>query len=371
MKRNQIILLVLFVVVSGGIYFILQGNRKEEIKESQKQDKEIYVAYRNVKNQPQSLKMVSYGKVAPFSELFVAMEVSGKLKQGKKILKPGSRISKGETLYRVDNADFFLTLKASKSSFATLILNTMPDIELAFPEEKDKWLNYLNSINPSRRLPEFPVVNSDSEKRFLTGRNILTEYSNLEAQEKRMEKYFFLAPFSGTVTDVYAEPESMIVAGAQIAKIIQTGSYEVKVPISVEKVEKYQSSDKIKFTDSKGRLIANGSIARVSNAVNQQTQSIDVYFRLKPVGNVKIYSGMYLNAELEQESEVSMMKLPKTAVQNNEVYLLKKDKLISQKVVTGGVEGDSVFVSGLSNGDKVLLDNIIVDSNAVYKGILR
>ena len=372
MKRSQIILFVIFLVFTGGAYFILNTNKKE-VKEGSKEEKRIvYVPTSKVKNSMRSISLVSYGQISPHTELLVSFEVQGKLERGNIIMKPGVNFRKGQILYRINNTEAFYTLSGRKSALANLVLNAMPDIEMDFPTEKDKWLQFLEDLSPALILPSFPKVKSDKERLFLTSRNIYTEYYSLSSLESRMDKYLWIAPFNGSVIDVYSEPGSIVNPGGQVAKIIKTGNYEVKVPISMALVEEYKQKSTANFTTSSGELIATGKIIRISNVINQKTQSADVYYSLTPIKGKKVYNGMFVNVSIDRESTELTMTIPRTALKNGKVNTILNNKLTSFSVQVIGAKPDSVFISGLKDGTFVLLEQVEEFENGVkYKGINR
>jgi multidrug efflux pump subunit AcrA (membrane-fusion protein) len=351
----------------------LSSNKKSFDKELKTENTLIYVPVRKVENKVRTLSLISYGQVLPNSEIIVSMEVQGKLtfSKGDVVMKPGTNFRAGQILYRVDNEEAFWTLNARKASLSAMILNAMPDVELDFPSEKKKWLEFMSNLSPTRKLPELPAM-SAREGLFMTGRNILSEYYNLRSMEARLEKYFFAAPFNGTVIATYAEPGAIANPGAQLAKIARTGEYEVKVPIAIDDLETYRGKSSAEFTDAKGNRLASGKIIRISNVINQLTQSADVYYSLAPDKDALIYNGMHLNVKLNQQSEKLSVTLPTAAVKNGKVYVLKDGKLNTRQVLVVSRIPDSLFVTGLNNGEMVVLEQVSkVEPKYQYKGIER
>ena len=372
MKRSQIILFAIFIVISGAIYVILSSNKDEYSKTLKKESKIVYVPITTVQNKMQKMSIVSYGQITPNTELIVSFEVQGKLIKGTNTLKPGVRFSKGDVLYKIDNEEAFYSLSARKVSLSNLVLNALPDIELDFPGEKTKWLQFMNDLEPQALLPALPSMKTSKERMFMTSRNILSEYYNLKSTESRMEKYFYVAPFSGTIVDVYAEPGSIINPGTQIAKIARSGEFEVKVPIDLADVKVYQELNEATFTNSAGNVIGKGKIIRISDVINQQTQSADVYYSVQPIPGEKIYHGVFVNVKIDREASKETMTIPRVALNNNRVNILKGTKLVEKEVLVVGSKPDSVYVTGLTNGTKVLLEKVEEDnSDAIYKGIAR
>jgi len=350
----------------------LSNNKKEYSKTIKEEQSVVFVPVRKVKNQLQKMSLISYGQITPNSEIIVSFEVQGKLEKGYATMKPGTNFRKGQILYRVNNEEAFYTLSARKSSLSNLVLNALPDIELDYPSEKSKWIQFMDDLAPNKMMPELPAFKNNKERMFLTSRNIITEYYNLKSLESRMEKYFYAAPFSGTIIAIYAEPGAIANPGGQIAKIAKTGDFEVKVPISMEDLDMYKNKSTAEFQDSKGKTIADGKIIRVSDVINQQTQSADVYYSIKARTGEKVYNGMFVNVSINKEATKETMTLPRASVKNNKVRVLEKNNLKEIEVIINGSKPDSVFVTGLMDGQLILLEQVEeVDSKVKYEGITR
>lgn len=373
MKRSQLILLILFVVISAAIYLALSSNKKDFVKEMKPEDKTVYVPVRTVRNQLRKVSMESYGQVNPNSEINISFEVQGKLMRGAVTMKPGMKFSKGQLLYRLNNADAEYTLKARKAGLSTLLVSCLPDIELDFPSERDKWVKFLNGLNPNAdELPAFPRTSSEKESLFIVGRNILTEYYSLKSLEEQLKKYAYYAPFSGTVIAVNAEPGAIASPGMMIARIAKTGDYEVKIPIALEDLELFKKQNTATFKTSSEEIIGTGKIIRVSDVVNQQTQSADVYYSIKPNEGKRIYNGMFLTVTIPVKEVKSVVSIPRAAMNKGKVMLLEGDKLIEREVLQVGEVPDSVFVTKLNNGEQLVLEQLEkIESDKKYVGIKR
>lgn len=372
MKRSQVVLLSVFIIITGVIYVVLANNKKDPKKELKAENNTVFVPIVKAKNKIRTLTLTSYGQILPNSEVIVSFEVQGELMPGQIKMKPGVNFKENQILYRVDYEETYWTLTARKTSLSNLIINALPDIELDFPSEKQKWIDFLDGISPNELLPELPKISSKKEKMFLTSRTILTEYYNLKSLEARTLKYSYAAPFNGTVVAIYAEPGAIANPGGQIAKIAKSGDYEVKVPISMEDLKLYKENSNAEFYDSKGNKIATGKIIRISDVINQQTQSADVYYSVNALPEKNIYHGMYLNVSINKESVKETVTLPRVAVKDGKVKVLNNNKLKSVDVMIVSSKPDSVFVTGLTDGQSVVLEQVeINDPKIKYNGIVR
>ena len=370
MKRNQIIILSTLFLVFAIIFIVIKGKKKTVEKSTKEVQTVVYLPVKTVQNQEKELQIISYGQIAANAEIDVAVEVQGKLEQGAIYLKPGVKFTKGQILFRVDNEEAYYTLSARKTQLANLVVGAMPDIELDFPKEKAKWSSFLDNIQAGKRLPNLPEFNSSKERMFMTSKGIIAEFYTIKSSESRMEKYVYIAPFSGTVLETYAEPGSIANPGSKLARIAKTNDFEIKVPISVENIAAYQKQGSVTFSNSDGLLVGTGSINRISDVINQQTQSVDVYYSIRPVSDHKIYSGLFLNVSINQKAITESISVPRMAVTQGKVNVLQGDKVVSREIQIVGNKPDSLFISGLANGEKVILEKVELNTQGkIFKGI--
>jgi membrane fusion protein, multidrug efflux system len=372
MKRNQIIILGTLFLVFALIFITIKNKKKTDAKPLKEAQTIVYVPIRKAHNQEKELQIISYGQIDANAEIDVAVEVQGKLEQGQVYLRPGVKFSKGQVLFRVNNEEAFYSLSARKTQLANLVVGAMPDVELDFTSEKSKWSLFLDGIQASKRLPNLPEMNSSKERMFMTSRGIIAEYYNIKSIEARMEKYMYIAPFSGTVIETYAEPGAIANPGTRLAKIAKTDEFEIKVPISIEHLGSYQKQGKVTFTNSDGLMVGTGSIKRISDVINQQTQSVDVYYSINPVSNHKIYSGLFLNVAINQKAISKSITVPRMAITEGNVNVLKGNKIERRAIQIVGTKPDSLYIAGLNDGEQVILEKVELDTKGkIFKGIIR
>ena len=371
MKVRHFIIIAVFLGVLALIYYPILG-KKPEVSSAESKAVELYLPIYVAKNTERNQKIVSYGQVLPHHQLDIVMEVQGVIERDNPQLKVGRRFQKNETLIRLDRTDALYNLLSRRSAFINLVSNLLPDIALDHPNQREKWANYLNQINPIKALSPLPETHSQQEKLLIAARNIPTEYYALKALESQLEKYYYLAPFNGTVVESFVEPGSIVTPGMRIATITKTGEYEVKAPLNITYLEPIQQAKEITFYTPQNIELGKGRLLRLSEVINPQTQSIDAFFSIKPSSDLRIIQGMFVNLELETPLVESSVTLPDNAVLNSQVQLLKDSIVTSQTVTLVGSKPDSVFVTGIPDGAHVILEPLSSpDSNLKYIGIIK
>ena len=365
MKKRAIIIAAVILVLFALMHLATGRKAKTDEKAELKEAAVSYVPVLEVQNKMRSFYLEAYGQLAAGQTLDIAFEVSGKLQQGALRLRPGVKFSQGQLLYSVDAEEANYALSARKSGFITLISQVMPDIKLDYADEFQAWDSYLNQIDINKTLPALPEVKSSKLRFLLNQRNIFAEFNNIKSQELRLRKHKYYAPFSGTVTDVFLEPGSIINASARIASALRTGDYELKIPIAIEDLDMYKSKGSVDVLDASGKIIGTGRLTRVSDVINRMTQSLDAYFSIQPAKGVTLYNGMYVNIKLNKETYGEVMALPYLAVKGQTVRVIQDSTVIEKPVEIVASFPDTVLVKGLQNKWRVLISSADLVSDTV------
>jgi hypothetical protein len=344
---------------------------KKEAKEDSRPEKEKnYLAVLAAKNTTQKTVLNSYGQIIAVAQFDVNMKVQGEIDRDNRTLKPGMRFKKNEILIKVDRTEALYNLLARRSQFINLVAGVLPDIGVDLPKEEQKWRSYLAEIAPTRELPSLPSINSEKEKLLVSGRNIIGEFYSIKSAESQVEEYIYVAPFNGVIIESFVEPGSMISPGMRLITIVDDNNFEVKAPISIDDLTKYENTSSIAFTSSSKDTIGEGQFLRKSPKINTQTQSVDTYFSLNPVKRPII--GSFVNLSVTSNVKDSSIVLPEIATKNAFVQLLKDSTIRLRKIEILGTKPDSVFVKGVNDGEMVILQPLDNFSDTTkYIGIKR
>jgi multidrug efflux pump subunit AcrA (membrane-fusion protein) len=363
MKPRGIIILGSILLLFALIHFA-SGNPEKEKKETPDSGNKVYVSVVEVENKMRNFHLESYGQLNAGQTLDIAFEVSGKVREGALRMRPGVRFNKGQLLYEIDAEEAKYALSARKSSYISLLVQVMPDIKMDYASESSIWDNFLNAIDINKPLPQLPEARSKKLNLLLNQRNIFAEYNNIKSQELRLEKHKYFAPFSGTVTDVFLEPGSIINPGVRIASALRTGDYELKIPIRMDDLAMYQQRGNVEVLDVSGRKVGVAKLSRISDVVNKMTQSLDVFFTIEPTSGMTLLNGMYVYIRLNRESYEEVMALPYLAVKNNSVRAVIDSAIVELPVEIVASFPDTLLVRGLKNKTQVLINSseFIADS---------
>lgn len=361
MNKRQIIISVLTIIIFGGsiglMYFLSTLKKEPEAKprvEIKKYVKTQAVNYSDVQTEVRA-----FGRVQTAQYLDLLSEVSGRMYEGNVRLKEGSRFRKGDLLFRIDDREASLNLKSQKSNFLRDLAAILPDMKLDFESNYKPWQDYFNGIDIEKDIPSLPKSTSEKEKTFLATKGIYSNYYTIKSAEVRLGKYKYYAPWDGSISEVGFETGAFINPGARIGKIIRSGTHELKVNIETRDIPWIQVGSSVKIYSEEMNNTWDGEIARISDFVNQSTQSVSVVISINQ--NVrKIYDGQFLLASIPAQIIKDGMIIPRNIIYNgNEVFVVE-DTVLKMKTIDiyRVTENDAIF-GGLKEGEDLVVEPLL------------
>ncbi|MBI3133778.1 MAG: efflux RND transporter periplasmic adaptor subunit [Bacteroidetes bacterium] len=372
MKIRHIVIIASFVLVNALILIALLNAKPKETEEEKDKTFIPHVEAITVTNTEEDLTVSGYGTLSSYNTVDLAAEVQGKLYTGTRALKPGIKFKKGELLFRIDDVEARYTNRARKSAFINLLANIMPDIKIDFASEYQKWNEYMESIKLNENLPQLPSWNSEKEKIFLSTRNILSEYFNIKSQEEQLKKFSVYAPFNGMISEVYMPEFSFVNPGAKIMKVVQTGNYEIPVAVPVSQLHLVEQGTECSIYSTDGTQRGVGSVVRISEVINRTTQSVTIYVKPGSENERPYIEGEYLLVKINAKITQKGIRLPQSAIKDNQVYVYSKtDSLLYKKPIQILNENElGAFVSGLQDNETVVIQEVTNYSDSTRFAII-
>lgn len=361
MKKRQFIIVgsALLIVASTIFVAVFFSQQKEQpvVKESKvivRTVKSIPVQYSDVKT-----TVEAYGRVKTSQTLDLISEVGGKMLQGNIRLKAGTNFRKGQLLYFVDDQEATLNLKSQKSNFLRDLASILPDIKLDFPEAYPKWSGFFSSIDLDRKIPALPAVEIEKEKTFLATKGIFSNYYAIRSAEVRLDKYKYYAPFDGSILDVSLQSGSYVNPGARIANVMKSGDHELQVSVETSDIGWINEGSVATIYSTESQQMWDGVVTRISDYVNQNTQSIDVYLAINSTGS-KIFDGQFLKASIPTETIKDGLRIPRDVIYNgSEVFVVQDTLLKVQPIDIYRLTDNEAIVGGLVAGSDLVIEPLI------------
>lgn len=373
MKLRHIIIILIFILINALVIFsIVAGNSGDKFEE--KEDK-VFVqtlSALKVKNEIDTFKVVGFGTVASFNAIDIASETQGQLNKGKYDLKPGISVRKGDLLFKINDTEAQYNLRAKKSNFINILASLLPDIKIDFPDEFSKWDNYIASIKLNEALPQLPSWRTNKEKIFLSTRNVLTEYFSIKSLETQTNKNTVYAPFNGVITEIYSTDYSVVAPGTRVLRIVENNNFEIPVAIPVIERENITIGTGVTIFNTEGQLKGKGTVVRISDVINQNTQSVEVYVRPTPLPGLQFTEGEYVQVEINEEGIHEGVRIPKTSISDYQVLIYsKKDSLLRKQAVSiYDTNNEGVFVKGVKDDAIVITQEVLNYSDTTKYQVL-
>lgn len=359
-KRQWFILAIGVLIFGGAIGMSMFFAGQKEVPESKKPP----VAKKYVSTTPVSYENIqtyitAFGRVETAQSIDLISEVSGRMFEGSVRLKEGQRFRKGALLFYIDDREEALTLKSQKSNFMRDLAAILPDLKIDHSESYAQWDAYFKAVSVEEDLPELPKAKTDKEKTFLATKGIYSTFYTIKSAEERLRKYRYYAPFDGSITVVNQESGAFVNPGVSIGTIIRTGLHELRVAVESKDIPWVQLQTEVEIYSAETQQRWAGEVSRISDVVNQNTQSVDVFITIQP-GKQKIYDGQFIQAAIPARTVQQGMIIPRHAVYNsNEVYVVEDTLLKVKEVFVHRTMEESVVVSGLPENADLVIEPLI------------
>ncbi|WP_034260934.1 efflux RND transporter periplasmic adaptor subunit [Altibacter lentus] len=350
---RKIILFIIGIVVILGAVLVAKWIIDSNVKEQPRAEKIVKTVFtETVNNQSVPVVIPTNGVLTAKNRLELFAEVQGVFNSSAHPFKTGQEYKRGQTLIRIDAAEFYASLQASKSDFYNLITSLMPDLRLDYPEAFPKWEQYLNAFDLNKSTPPLPDTSSENVKYFITGRGVYTAYYNLKNLEQRLGKYTITAPFNGVLTEALVTEGTLVRPGQQLGEYIDTSVFEVELAIQKNFSDLLAVGENVTLSTPDGTETFPGKVTRINGKIDQATQTIKVFVEVREEG---LKEGMYLEAQLEAQEVANAYEISrKLLVDESNVYYVRDSILDIMQVEPVYFSPKQVIVKGIPDGTEIL-----------------
>ncbi|MEO1437203.1 MAG: HlyD family efflux transporter periplasmic adaptor subunit [Bacteroidota bacterium] len=294
------------------------------------------------------------GRVQPRYTTQLAAEVQGLILPGRIDFRKGVTFRKGDLLLQIDRKEFEYNLKAQRSQLLDALSAILPDLRSDYPEAFPAWSAYASSFDAEQAIPEMPKPQSDQEKFFLSTYQIYSQYFAIKALEERLSKYQIRAPFDGIFTQTLIDAGSLANPGQALGTIISRNNYELEAGVDLALSQAIKIGDKVQFRNEALNQTFTGTLVRNAKVIDPATQSTNLYFR---ISGKNLSAGMYLTGNRKMKANSAGVSIPNQAYKRDgTVLLLREDQITPQPVEILDYLADSLVVSGLDDGDLIILN---------------
>ncbi len=308
---------------------------------SQKQQKEsidpVPVKVFKVETKDLNMQRDFSGTVEEMSGTALSFTTGGTLKRI--FVSTGKKVHKGELIAIVDEA----TLRNAYNISAA-----------ALSQAKDSYQR-MKQLHDRGSLPEMQWVEVQSK----LDQAIASE----KISRKNLEDCKLYAPFSGVISEKFADTGENIMPGAPVVKLVTIDRIKVKIAVPENEISDIEEGQNVKFTVmASGNDSFEGRIMEKGVSANPLARSYEV----KAVAdnhNGKLIPGMICRVQVyKNRAKTSVFLLPTRIVQldeSNRSFVWVNEKGIAKRkfVSIGEFSGQNIVIEkGLASGDEVITE---------------
>lgn len=312
-----------------------------------------------VKNELVESEFLLEGKIDYRTVKDITFSVGGILEAGDVSMKPGSEFKFNELLFKLNLKDAFALLSAKKKDLANSFnsFNSfIRDLNKSGTSSQqgelinvDKWVTFAAQIKPEKRLPKLPIFKTKTEENLLLENNLFVQYDEVQQLEEDIEHYFYLAPFDGIVISIKSKVGNRIKPTQGVAQIAKKGEYKVVARVDTNQANPSSSIEL--FNDAK-ESIGRATFLSAKKVGNQKELSFSI--KLNKGVRTEIGQSVYVKTNFKNQNACY---LPKSAVEKYSVNVWENGMKQKKNILVLKEEENRYLVSGLKDGEVVLLEN--------------
>ncbi len=320
-----------------------------------------------VKPGPVTARIRAMGTVQPDREVVIKSQVAGTVIQVAPEFVRGGKISKGQTMVRIDPADYKLAVDKAQSALARARADF--EIEKGQQQIAREELKLMASMSPNRVRETSLVLRKPQLDQARAA--VASARSDLEAARLDLERTRITAPFHALVLSKEVDAGAMAAAQGALATLVDVACYQVEVQVPLDRL------DRIRVHETNGSLVRirslyagrewEGRVVRTTGTVTEQSRMAGVIIRVDDplgLGPAKGRPAMLLDdhveAVIEGQSFDNVFPVSRSLVrEDSSLWIYNDGRLDIRKVAPVWIENDRVFIrSGLSPGDFVICSDL-------------
>ena len=253
----------------------------------------------------------------------------------------------------INSDELTANLRSLKSNLHKALLAILPDIQVDYSSEYDKWQAYLSaSLDVNKTLQDLPKTASEQEKFFITAKNIYTQYYTVKNLEVKLRKHIIRAPYSGIITEVFVNQGTLIRQGQKLGEFISSDVYELELAVNSTFIDLIEIGNSVDLSNIEHTKKWQGKIVRLNGKIDQASQTVKVFIEVKAKD---LREGMYLEADLVAKSETNAFEVNrKLLVENNKLFAVEDSLLYLVEIIPVYFNKKTAIVKGLENGTKLI-----------------
>ncbi len=370
----------LFVMVAGVALVVVLGVFKPAPPEEETQAPTLTVNVVPAKFLEQRVSSLFQGEVRAKTEIELITQVTGKVIAVSDQFVEGGEFKAGDTLLRIDDADYQVALKSAAAAVASAKVDL--EVELGTAATNAKQWEELQG----RPVTEANPLTLNKPQVDRARANLDAANAELAQAELNYQRTFISAPFDGRIINKAAELGQFMARGSSIGRVFATRSMEIRIPMTDVQIAELGLSlgysATADATAEAPRIPATvsalfgverqqwpGYLRSVDASVEKETRLVyatvvvDAPFESTSEHDVPLAPGLFVDVELDGAAKVAGVQIPRVAIRHgNEVYV-EEDGVLRKKAVSVIYSSEEFAVadpnaSDVRSGDRVIVSPV-------------
>lgn len=358
-------------VVTAILLFILFQTEPEARRETAVRKSAMLVNVVNAEKGDYRPEIVGLGRVEPAREVQLSPRVTGEVVEVANAFRPGSRVSKGEPLVRIDPADYEIALARRQSE----LLQAEADLRLEQGRQEVARQEYellrkeTGGINRSLVLREPQLETAKA--------NVKAARAAVDRARLDLERTTVRAPFDGQILRREANLGSQIEAGMAIGRMVGSEEYWVFTTLPLRHVRWIQPSTGEGVEGSEVRVrnrsawpeesFRKGRVDRILGDVDEETRLARILVTVAdPLGREgtgdlpALTLGTIVQCRIEAREIPDAVRLARAHLRANDtVWVMKDGKLEIREVEVAFEDARHAYVTtGLEDGERIVTTDL-------------
>jgi RND family efflux transporter MFP subunit len=312
------------------------------------------------------------GSVAVKEEYSMQMktQIAGRVLNKDYHLEIGEHIKEGDTLVQLDTGDVDIEIDQARNVLESSKQRIAAGSTQTFALESAK----SDFVNTERLFKMGQIADSDYQKarrvvetvqvqlaleKVRDQEDLATDETELRTKLRAKEKMTIKAPFDGEISLVLAHPGDLIDVGSPIVTLITTNRI-VEAKISEEDFADIKVGQKaVVIFLPYGEWRYNGVVSKILPTADPETQRHLVYLNITDIEPYKLIPGITGEVTIETGKHAAKAIIPRRALLNDNVYVVKDGKVELRPVKKGYVWLTGAEITeGLEPGEQVIVEDL-------------
>lgn len=327
------------------------------------------------------------GEFKPFQDVAVHAKVAGYIKAI--YVDVGSHVKEGQTLAVLEVPELAAQLVGADAAVRRAneeIGRALGDLERAKSSHAAAHLGYKRLSDAAKtreglvaqqEIDDAQAKDLESEAQVSSARSALSAAQQAldvakanQSQVKALSDYTRItAPFTGVVTDRYADTGALVAAGTSsstqampVVKLAQISVLRLVLPIPESVAAQIHLKDPVKVHVQALNRDIQGRVSRFADSLDLETRTMETEIDCENRDG-SLMPGMYTESEISLHQKPNVLTLPLEAVVRNgndaTVLAVNSQNILDERHIKLGLEDNSrvEVLSGLSEGDRVVIGN--------------